>query len=192
MEQYSKITRFCIICNYHHKIIEPIISRCSLFRFKPINNEDIVNKLINICYKENINYTQDMLNKIINLSRGDLRKAINLLQKCYNIYGNSFNNELLEEISGIISTDKFNLLMENIFNKNMTFVDSYIKQLYYDGYSLVNQILLFHDYIVQSNLSSITKAKICYKIVEIDQNLIKGSDEFIQFMNLSYYIMSII
>jgi replication factor C subunit 2/4 len=192
MEQYSKITRFCIICNYHHKIIEPIISRCSLFRFKPINNEDIVNKLINICYKENINYTQDMLNKIINLSRGDLRKAINLLQKCYNIYGNSFNNELLEEISGIIPTDKFNLLMENIFNKNMTFVDSYIKQLYYDGYSLVNQILLFHDYIVQSNLSSITKAKICYKIVEIDQNLIKGSDEFIQFMNLSYYIMSII
>jgi replication factor C subunit 2/4 len=192
MEQYSKITRFCIICNYHHKIIEPIISRCSLFRFKPINNEDIVNKLINICYKENINYTQDMLNKIINLSRGDLRKAINLLQKCYNIYGNSFNNELLEEISGIIPTDKFNLLMENIFNKNMTFVDSYIKQLYYDGYSLVNQILLFHDYIVQSNLSSITKSKICYKIVEIDQNLIKGSDEFIQFMNLSYYIMSII
>ncbi len=192
MEQYSKITRFCIICNYHHKIIEPIISRCSLFRFKPINNEDIINKLINICYKENINYTQDMLNKIINLSRGDLRKAINLLQKCYNIYGNSFNNELLEEISGIIPTDKFNLLMENIFNKNMTFVDSYIKQLYYDGYSLVNQILLFHDYIVKSNLSSITKAKICYKIVEIDQNLIKGSDEFIQFMNLSYYIMSII
>ena len=192
MEQYSKITRFCIICNYHHKIIEPIISRCSLFRFKPISDDDIILKIKNICHKENINCSDIILNKIINISRGDLRKAINLLQKCFNIYGEEFNNDLLDEISGIIPDDQFNLLMNNILNKNMDFVDKYINQLYLDGYSLVNQILIFHNYIINSNLSGDIKAKICFKIMEIDQQLIKGSDEFIQFMNLAYYIMRII
>ena len=192
MEQYSKITRFCIICNYHHKIIEPIISRCSLFRFKPINNNDLISKLNNICYIENINCSEIILNKIIDISRGDLRKAINLLQKCYNIYGEQFNNELLDEISGIIPIDKFNILIENILKKNMDFVDKYINQLYLDGYSLVNQILLFHNYIIKSDLSSNIKAQICFKIIEIDQQLIKGSDEFLQFMNLVYFIMKVI
>jgi replication factor C subunit 2/4 len=192
MEQYSKITRFCIICNYHHKIIEPIISRCSLFRFKPINNIDLISKLNNISYIENINCSEIILSKIIDISRGDLRKAINLLQKCYNIYGDKFNNELLDEISGIIPINKFNILIENILKKNMDFVDKYINQLYLDGYSLVNQILLFHNYIIKSDLNSNIKAQICFKIIEIDQQLIKGSDEFIQFMNLVYFIMKVI
>ena len=47
MEEYSKVTRFCIICNYHNKIIDPIVSRCSVFRFKPIPNIIIKNQLKN-------------------------------------------------------------------------------------------------------------------------------------------------
>ncbi len=45
MEDYSKVTRFCIICNYHNKIIDPIISRCSLFRFRPIPRKLIKKKI---------------------------------------------------------------------------------------------------------------------------------------------------
>jgi replication factor C subunit 2/4 len=189
MEQYSKITRFCIICNYHNKIIDPIISRCSLFRFKPIDLNEIKNKLKSICYIEKFNCSDKIIDKIISISRGDLRKAINLLQKCFNSYGDNINEDLLNELSGTIPSNIFNSLITNINNKNTKNVDNIINKIFLDGYSMVNQILLFHNYIINSNLSSDQKAKIVCKISEIDQNLINGCDEYIQFMKLAYYIM---
>ena len=192
IEEYSKITRFCFICNYHNKIIDPIISRCSLFCFKPILNNDILNKLKEISIKENFSCSDNLLNKIVKISRGDLRKAINYLQKCYNYYDEKNNEDILEEISGILPSNIFNELWININNKNIKKLDEQINDIYLSGYSLVNQILLFHDYIINSNLSNNQKANIILKIIEVDQNLIKGCDEYIQFIRLIYYIVSII
>ncbi len=189
MEQYSKITRFCIICNYHNKIIDPIISRCSLFRFKPIESSEVILKLKHICEKENFKCPDKLLEKIVGICRGDLRKAINLLQKCFNSYGDKVNEELLDEMSGIIPTEKFNKLMTFILNKDITNVDAYINQLFLEGYSMVNQIVSFHNYILGLNISSEKKSNILCKIADIDQNLIKGCDEFILFMKLAYHIM---
>jgi replication factor C subunit 2/4 len=189
IEQYSKITRFCIICNYHNKIIDPIISRCSLFRFKPIEANDILNKLKFICEKENFNCTEKLLAKIISICRGDLRKAVNLLQKCYNSYGEKINEELLDEMSGVIPKDKFNNLMQSIMKKDNIMVDSIIYNIFLEGYSLVNQVLAFHNYIIESDISGEKKSNILCKIADIDQNLIKGCDEYIQCMKLAYHIM---
>jgi replication factor C subunit 2/4 len=189
IEQYSKITRFCIICNYHNKIIDPIISRCSLFRFKPIGSEEIIKKLKYICSKENFNCSDSLLNKIVMICRGDLRKAINMLQKCFNSYGDKMNEELLDEMSGIIPQDKFNTLMQYIVKKDSENVDKMIGMIFLEGYSLVNQIMLFHNYIVGLDISSEKKSDIVCKIAEIDQNLIKGCDEAIQYMKLVYHIM---
>lgn len=189
MEQYSKITRFCIICNYHNKIIDPIISRCSLFRFKPIDSDEIIKKLQYICVKENLTCNDTSLKKIIEICRGDLRKAISLLQKCYNSYGDNVNDNLLEEISGIIPSIKFNELMNYAFKKNTIMVDKIVNNLFLEGYSMVNQVMSFRNYILDSSLSSEQKSNILYKIADIDQNLIKGCDEYIQFMKMIYHIM---
>ena len=51
IEQYSKTTRFCIICNNINNIIDPIVSRCSLFIFNNINKQEIVSYLLNVCNK---------------------------------------------------------------------------------------------------------------------------------------------
>lgn len=192
MEQYAKVTRFCIICNYHNKIIDPIISRCSLFRFKPIDQTEIIKKLKYISNKENLECSDELIEKIVDICRGDLRKGINLLQKCYNSFGDKINEELLDEMSGMIPKDKFVNLMENILNKNYKNVDNIIENLFLEGYSLVNQIILFHNYIIKSNIESNKKSDILCKIAEIDQNLIRGCDEYIQFMKLVYHIMMVI
>ena len=189
MEQYSKITRFCIICNYHNKIIDPIISRCSLFRFKPVDSNEIIIKLKYICSCENFKCPDKLLHKIVGICRGDLRKAINLLQKCFNSYGDKVNEELLDEMSGVIPYEKFTKLMEYILKKDIKNVDSTISGLFLDGYSMVNQIIAFHNYIIDLNIHSDKKSNILCKISDIDQNLIKGCDEYIQFMKLAYHIM---
>jgi len=192
IEEYSKVTRFCFICNYHNKIIDPIMSRCSIFCFKPILDLDIYNKLKTISDSENFKCSDILLNKIIKISRGDLRKAINLLQKCHNLCNEKDTNDILEEVSGIISQNKFNELIKNINDKNFTEINRNIENITLNGYSLINQIILFHDYIINANLTDIQKSKIMIKLTDIDQNLIKGCDEFIQFIRLAYYIVNII
>jgi len=189
IEQYSKITRFCIICNYHNKIIDPIISRCSLFRFKPIESSEIIKKLKYICDKEKFNCSDTILSKIITICRGDLRKAINLLQKCFNSYGDKINEELLDEMSGIMPAEKLNNIMKYIVDKDSIMVDSCINNIFLEGYSMVNQIIAFHNYIIDMDISSEKKSSILCKLAEIDQNLIKGCDEYIQCMKLIYFIL---
>ena len=189
IEQYSKITRFCIICNYLNKLIDPIISRCSMYRFIPISHDFIYNKLKNICNHENFNCNDNIINNIIDISRGDMRKSINLLQKCYNYNYNSI--DMLNELSGRINEDTFNDIIINIQNKNIQKINELINYIYNQGYSLVNQILLFHNYILNSNLSSKQKSLAIIKIGEIDQLLLKGCDEYIQYMNLIYYLITI-
>jgi replication factor C subunit 2/4 len=192
MEEYSKLTRFCIICNYHNKIIDPINSRCALFRFKPIKQEDLMDKLKEICLKENLVLSEEFLNQVIKFSRGDLRKAINFLQKCQNQYGNILNQDILNEISGIIPLDKFNQLIDAIINKNSKVIDKVIIELVNLGYSLVNQITFVDSYIKNSSFPSTIKSSLSLKLTEIDNNLLKGGDEYIEFMRLAYDFSKII
>ena len=149
----------------------------------------LIQKLKYICKKEKLKCSDKILNKIINICRGDLRKAINLLQTCYNSFGNELNEQLLDDISGIIPLDKFNKLMDYILNKDIKNVNNYIDKIILDGYSLVNQIIIFHNYIIDSKLTSEQKSNLLCKLVEIDQNLIKGCDEYIHFMKFAYHIM---
>jgi len=80
MEMYSSTTRFILACNYSSKIIEPIQSRCAVFRFGPIPDESVRERLIMIAEKEKVKYTEEGISAIVYVAEGDLRRAINLLQ----------------------------------------------------------------------------------------------------------------
>lgn len=192
MEEYSKITRFCIICNYHNKIIDPINSRCALFRFKPIKEKEIIYKLESICINENFIYSETILNQIFNLCRGDLRKAINFLQKCYSSFGSVLDQNVLDEISGRIPKNTIDKLINAIETKNNNVMDNMIDEITNDGYSLVNMMSFFDNYIKTSSFSSKTKSLLSILLTEIDNDLLKGSDEYIEFMKLVYNFANII
>lgn len=189
MEEYSKVTRFCIICNYHNKIIDPIVSRCSLFRFKPIPDKIINEQLGQISKIEKFNCSKEVLNKICSYCRGDLRKAINFLQRCNNCFGNKITSMVIDEISGVINIEKLEKFINNCIEMNEPEVLEFIEYFYYSGYSLVNQVFSLHNIIINSKVPDDIKCKIVLILIDIDQNLIKGCDELIQINKLAYFIM---
>ncbi len=80
MEMYYNTTRFIFSCNYSSKIIPPIQSRCVVLRFSPINKNEMVSRLKAISKKENFEIDDESLDAIYEISEGDMRKAINILQ----------------------------------------------------------------------------------------------------------------
>jgi replication factor C small subunit len=80
IEDSSKTTRFIIICNYLSQIIEPIQSRCVVFRFMRLPREDVVGYLKTICEKEGVKHEEKALSQIYAATSGDLRHSINILQ----------------------------------------------------------------------------------------------------------------
>jgi len=80
MELFTASTRFILIANYPSKIIDPIQSRCAFFRFAPLRKEDVVGRLKYIAEQEGVDYDEEALEAIYEISEGDMRKAINILQ----------------------------------------------------------------------------------------------------------------
>lgn len=80
IENHSKTTRFCLICNDIDKINLALQSRCAMYRFSPLQTTNMKKKLEYICENENITYDKNSLNAIIKISKGDMRSAINSLQ----------------------------------------------------------------------------------------------------------------
>ena len=87
METYSKITRFCLICNYVTRIIDPLASRCSKFRFKPLDQGNAKKRLEEIAENEGVELEEHAVEALIKCSEGDLRKAITFLQSAARLVG---------------------------------------------------------------------------------------------------------
>ncbi|XP_018326038.1 replication factor C subunit 2 [Agrilus planipennis] len=87
MEIYSNTTRFALACNYSEKVIEAIQSRCAILRYSKLTDAQILARIIQICQKENVEYTEDGLEAIVFTAQGDMRQALNNLQSTHNGFG---------------------------------------------------------------------------------------------------------
>ncbi|XP_023948486.1 replication factor C subunit 2 [Bicyclus anynana] len=80
MELYSSTTRFALAANNSEKIIEPIQSRCAVLRYTKLSDAQILAKVIEVCEKEQLSYTEEGANAVVFTAQGDLRAALNNLQ----------------------------------------------------------------------------------------------------------------
>lgn len=132
METYSKITRFCLICNYVTRIIDPLASRCSKFRFKSLDQGNAKKRLEDIAEKEGVALEEGAVDALIKCSEGDLRKAITFLQSAARLVGATEKDDegdgsdkmdvdeekrevsvrVIEEIAGVIPTSTIEKLQK--------------------------------------------------------------------------------
>ncbi|KAK8038490.1 hypothetical protein PG993_006901 [Apiospora rasikravindrae] len=82
MEKYTANTRFCIIANYTHKLSPALLSRCTRFRFSPLKENDIRVLVDKVIVEENVKISADATDALVRLSKGDMRRALNVLQAC--------------------------------------------------------------------------------------------------------------
>jgi replication factor C small subunit len=80
MESYAQTCRFILSCNYSSKIIDPIQSRCAIYRFRPLDKNAIATEITRIALKENLAVNDEAIDAISYIAQGDMRKAINALQ----------------------------------------------------------------------------------------------------------------
>ncbi|KAK4131620.1 P-loop containing nucleoside triphosphate hydrolase protein [Trichocladium antarcticum] len=83
MEKYTANTRFCIIANYSHKLSPALLSRCTRFRFSPLKERDIRVLVDKVIDEEHVKITADATDSLVRLSKGDMRRALNVLQACH-------------------------------------------------------------------------------------------------------------
>ena len=83
MEKYTANTRFCIIANYTHKLSPALLSRCTRFRFSPLKEADIRRLVDKVVAEEGIKIAPDAIDSLVRLSKGDMRRALNVLQACH-------------------------------------------------------------------------------------------------------------
>ncbi|EKM81731.1 hypothetical protein AGABI1DRAFT_35783 [Agaricus bisporus var. burnettii JB137-S8] len=86
IEQFTKNVRFCIICNYVNKITPAIQSRCTRFRFSPLPMTEVEKRVDMVVEAENVPLTTEGKNALLKLSKGDMRRALNVLQACHAAY----------------------------------------------------------------------------------------------------------
>jgi len=118
IEQYTKNVRFCIICNYVNKIIPAVQSRCTRFRFSPHPISEVEKKLNHVVKAEDVKITEEGRQALLKLTKGDMRRALNVLQAChaaydltgetevYNCTGNPHPSDI-EAIVNSMLTDEF-------------------------------------------------------------------------------------
>jgi replication factor C subunit 3/5 len=136
IEKYSETIRFCLICNYENKIIPAIRSRCANFRFSNIDNIHIYNKLQQINIAEQLNYNSEIINIIAQLSKGDLRKSINLLQSI-SMQNNDITPELCYNTAGIPTNNEISYILSILNDNNIDFKDAY---------NIINKIINNNNY----------------------------------------------
>jgi replication factor C subunit 3/5 len=83
MEKYTANTRFCIIANYSHKLSPALLSRTTRFRFSPLKEADIRSLVDKVIEEEAVKILPEAVDALVTLSKGDMRRALNVLQACH-------------------------------------------------------------------------------------------------------------
>ncbi len=184
MENYTNTCRFIMSCNYSSKIIDPIQSRCVVFRFRLLEKKDIISVIKRISENEKLKITDDALESLYEMSEGDCRRAINLLQATASI-ALDINAEMIRMISSSSKPTNVKIVLDyalagDFINAREKMLDIMLK----DSVSGTDIIKSMQKEIWNLQIEPETKVKLTEKTGETEFRMSEGSDEFVQLQAL--------
>ena len=191
MERYSSICRFVLSCNYSSKIIEPIQSRCAVYRFRSLSDDAVAERMTKIAKDEGVKVTKEGMDAIIYVARGDMRKAINALQAA-SLMEEQVTEETIYQITATARPEQIKELIEAAIAGKFTAARSLLDELLLvQGLSGEDVIIQIHRQMLSlmdsDDLSAATVVRLMDRIGEIDFRMTEGANERIQLEALLAY-----
>jgi replication factor C small subunit len=180
MENYTNTCRFIMSCNYSSKIIDPIQSRCVVFRFKILERKDISSVIRKIAEREKLKIADDAFETLYEMSEGDCRKAINLLQATASI-SPDINSEMVSIIASSTKPKDIKVVLDYaLAGEFMKAREKLLDVMLKESVSGTDVIKAFQKEIWNLPIDPEIKVKLTEKTGEIEFRIVEGSDEFVQ------------
>lgn len=180
MENYTQTCRFILSCNYSSKILDPIQSRCTVFRFKPLPKKDVFEIIDKIVKNEGLKVDKDGKEALYEVSGGDCRRVENVLQASAAI-SNDITQELIYQMASVAKPKEIKEVLELCVKNNFPKAkDKLFKTLLEYGLSGLDVIRQIQKEIWSLEIKDKKKLEMIKQCGEAEFRMIEGSDEFIQ------------
>jgi len=189
MENYTQTCRFILSCNYSSKIIDPIQSRCAVFRFKPLSEEEIYQVIEKVAKEEVLTLSIETKKALFEVCDGDCRRLENVMQSCA-VLGNMITPELVYSMASVAKPKEVNEVLTMAAKGN--FLDARKKlldlMLNYglSGLDIIKQI---QKEIWNLTIPDRTKVELIDKCGEVEFRMVEGSDEYIQLESFLAFVV---
>ena len=180
IEKYTRGTRFCLICNYVNKIIPALQSRCTKFRFGPLDTLAIEGKMRQIAQQEGVYMTEDGLAAIVKLSEGDMRKCLNILQST-SMSSSTVNETAVYSTTGNPLPSDILLILQALLNSTLPESYALIRRMQVErGLSLQDIVLYLHELVLRTEMPDEVLGFVLREMCDAEYRLASGTSETIQ------------
>jgi len=184
IEKYTKNTRFCLICNYVNKIIPALQSRCTKFRFAPLRDDDIKNRLWDIAKTEGVNLTEDGMKSILRLSGGDMRRCLNIMQSAHTAH-DVVNEQTVHEVTGSPRDEDIKSILGFLLNKDFKAAFEGTRGVMEErGLALMDVIMGIYQLVMRMKIDALVLCKVLSRLADLEHRLTVATNERIQIASL--------
>ena len=180
IERYTKNTRFCLICNYVSKIIPALQSRCTRFRFPPLPQDCIRDRLKHISDAEDVRVTDDGVDAIISISTGDMRKCVNMLQST-SMAADVVDASAVYSCTGNPEPAEIAECCHWLMNDSFTEAYAKIRRIQTTrGFALVDIVRALQPWLFEVSIPSPVRVTLVSLVADLEYRLSKGATEQLQ------------
>lgn len=192
MEAYSGTCRFIFSVNYQNNVIEPIQSRCAIFRFKSLSEEEVYKFIDNIAKSENLKVDDDAKQALFYVSRGDLRALVNLMQSLSTV-SKKIEAEVIYKSSGTVSMDRLKKAVELALSGDYLGAKTIVSSFIEEGIGPKELISETFDIVTSSDIKIDAKKRgyVIEKLAEAEYRMIEGATPFIQLQSFFAFLASL-